>query len=245
MFLFMCVGIPPLAVASTFKIEKKQVKREIAVNSYSIGSYYATVIIYELILGFISVLTLIIGVKFFAFKNFLEWKRILLISLGYVSSINFCVFITSIFSNDRISVTVCSVLGLTNLFPLVPIVLQLKATKDIAIDSFLPVILNIFPIYTLSNIDLFDIYKKEYDELIRIVQELSNSRRRVDQELIQRIVSSEILLKCVGNNLTSFSIDMRYGYLIVALFFILYFFAGSYFIGRQVRASTRLRLSER
>ncbi|KRH93539.1 ATP-binding Cassette (ABC) Superfamily [Pseudoloma neurophilia] len=115
---FLIFSISPITSGSAFVQEYAQVKREIGVNSYSLTSYYLSVLFSEYLINFVPIMIFLIAafIKFYkvTLSVFNFWPHILL----FFTSVPFYLFAGSIFSTFKLSMTVMSIASVLNIVPI-------------------------------------------------------------------------------------------------------------------------------
>lgn len=157
-FVFSAI---PIVAGSIFYPEIKQVRREIGLNTYSIGSYFIASIVFETFLYLVSALGFSLGIYwslttkatiFGQTKNnlpFLDlmWPGFLI----FIGSLLFYILLGSITSSKKLTIFLLGVGFFCNMFPLSELINLLDQTGLIK-ERFWFCILDIFPSYLISSI---------------------------------------------------------------------------------------------
>lgn len=227
-----------------YKLEKKQIKREIGVSRYSIGSYYLSIFIYELIIAAIPVTIYILVFLSIISKELYEWSDFFYPILGMLELIPFFLFIISIFDSIRSNMVLFYSCAFLNLFPIGFIIAFIKTYRMTRIHNPFLLILNILPVFVVSNMDYYQKIRYLLENCEHNIERSSVKDNFKKMDLFENKEMLALLMENLSANYLGFPININFGYLIYVIFFIIFVFSGLYCIARRLRPSTRFKLNK-
>lgn len=149
------------------------VKREIELGSCSIISYYIAVLIYHYIMSLIPIMVLVSGFIFWMGKDLIiSPLTIYNLALLFFLSVPFYIFTATFFEDNFFAVFFSFVSLFFNSFPINFLINTLKLRGTFKKISFCPVLLNIFPNYSLTALGLDSYLDKKHELALEIAKSL-------------------------------------------------------------------------
>lgn len=148
-FVGFQVAIIPLLTGMAFNGEHDKVRREVAVHTYSVSSYYFAVFIFEFLRHLILFIFFAVGVRIITGDVF-DFMAILTSFLMFLATITAYLFCGSIMRGMKKIILVFGTFLILNAFPFALIVVAAKIGKKITKKFLLAYLLDLTPNYVLG-----------------------------------------------------------------------------------------------
>lgn len=239
------LSICSVMAGSAFFIEKQQIKREIGVSTYSLSSYYLGTFLFEMsrvFIAYISVIFLTIYLSFkFSLTSSSVIEQIILFTLTFIGAIVLFLFCDSIAMSKRLSALFVDIsLFLNGFVQLVHLLTSLLLNIKYPYGILLCNLLNVFPTYTLSNLNFSKLSKSAIKNFENSEQYEKNNLNYSEPAFLPNLQEYTSTKKFLF-----FETSPNFGYLVAGLVISLHVVMAIYLLGWNLRPSSRMVLNRK
>lgn len=233
------MSLIPIMTGMAFNSEYKMVKREIAVNTYSVVSYYFSVLILEY-LRYLPFFTIFMAGSKIILGSALSLTVILTYFLMFSTVIVAYLFYGSVLRGTKRVTLIYGLFIVLNTDSLCHVVAFMRKKKSISKMFIITYLLNLCPNYVLGA-------NPAIHSLTKLVRDYSNLYDLKGKKIIDRWIISnrEEHLKILKSLLINYEIPVICNYLLCVLLIALYMLLCIMMLSFHLRAGYRIKLNEK
>lgn len=233
------MALIPCTACTTFNSEYEKVRKEMAAGTYSVTSYYISVLLFELISTFLTFVIAMVGSKVLL-SNWVDFGFVFTNLLIYFFSISAYLLSSTMFRDSKRNVMLFILCLIYNAAPIAVAMFYfkikqrtLKAYKE-GRSWFL-----LAPNYLLSLCPISSKWS-------RFLEEFNQQRENITTESLRWAVAKNIILfKDMRTIVTVIPIPVPFNYFLSLVQFIVYFLMCIYRLSNHLSANYRMRLNKK
>ncbi|ELQ73989.1 putative transporter, partial [Trachipleistophora hominis] len=233
------ISFIPIITGMAFNSEHKMVKREIAVNTYSITSYYFSVLLFEYLRCLPFMIIFMIGSKIII-GQMVDLMIMFIYFLMFTTLIVAYLFYGSVLRGTKKVILVYGLFIIFNNAQFCPIIASMRKDENLSKIFMISYLLNLCPNYVLGVCPHIHAFTKMKDRYAKLVDENGIN-------LYKLLVADtrEELMKQFKSLLVGYEIPIVFNYLTCVVLIIVYMLLCILMLSFHLQAGYRIRLNKK